>query len=1012
MFLARTIIFLAMLCGVALAQTSPGFIPGKPVCANYPSAECPAPANPFSLNQAFQLKSDYPYIGPIGSPGVVISGMPAVGYLPFATGSAAATWAPLFSVPNIWTAAQAFSAGATVPTQSFGDNTTNAASTAFVQNAMTGGSVASPAALASAVIPVAQTNINVLAMASSGTSTCSLNYTKGSTSATGQYQEVLNAPSGFYWEPLFDNAPVRACQFGTVADATFNNVTDAVTGTDNTTFIQNALDYAMINNFNAVCLSDGNYKTTDTIQQGWGQSFYSINIVACNLGRQPYSAATSGVAIYPTMTDRCAINIQGGRQSKIQGIAFIGQNYSYNNTVAGTLPYPVSATGWLNPALAATGTNPGGLQRSSPYCAICIDCYAGNAPSAKYPTVPYPSWTGVVAQYNKNFSSDILLADVETDGFAVGISQQPNSNSIGGVGNGDFVKIERHVCLYSTYCVSIAGAESRAVNITNASYAGVFTYLTNNTFGQQEGVLGGPLSNISGGQSYQGFQIGALSFGFPVVISNSYGEAMVRLGTFAAGGSFGQSVEFDGGQFNSGPTLTGVVPAAIVEVSGTQLSIHFKAFSINQGNRIDTLVHGSASVSIDGGVFDGAQAVPALNSAAIARAVNYTGSVLVGNAANFPTPSQNQLFWYLPTNATYMPTPTTTGAQQHMGPNADFATYGARALFTQATTGFVDDQVRRQWTFLTGPSNALINISSGGGYTSTGAALVGCDGMTFTLLGAYQTNQSIALTAGDMLYHLNTGTSWVVTVVGSPVGGNYPITTQQMNNMNVDNTGACTSNNISDPTVGGNTVVIKTGFQSIPEVVEFGDFANGSTTISNVNRGDGYGGNLSTYVNVGDQFWTYSTQDNGYLWPYAANSTVATVTNGTPGTLTLSAAPTLSGRFPILPVPVASAGYLTNAITAKPAPAASGGTCAAAGAQTGNQVTGTIALSGACAATNTVTLTFAIHAPTAWACGQLTDQTAPTILFPQTGKSATTAVFTAQGTSGAADVLSFHCDPY
>jgi hypothetical protein len=94
---ARTIIFLCLLCVTAHAQTSPAFDPGKPICANYPSAQCPAPANPFSLNQAFQNKADYPISSTGGSPrpltvapganGVWLSGgVPDIKYTPVTGG--------------------------------------------------------------------------------------------------------------------------------------------------------------------------------------------------------------------------------------------------------------------------------------------------------------------------------------------------------------------------------------------------------------------------------------------------------------------------------------------------------------------------------------------------------------------------------------------------------------------------------------------------------------------------------------------------------------------------------------------------------------------------------------------------------------------------------------------------------------------------------------------------------------------------------------------------------------
>jgi hypothetical protein len=60
--LLRIAIFLLLALGAAQAQTSPGFVSGAVLCANYPDANCSnnPPTNPLSLNQAFQNKSDFP----------------------------------------------------------------------------------------------------------------------------------------------------------------------------------------------------------------------------------------------------------------------------------------------------------------------------------------------------------------------------------------------------------------------------------------------------------------------------------------------------------------------------------------------------------------------------------------------------------------------------------------------------------------------------------------------------------------------------------------------------------------------------------------------------------------------------------------------------------------------------------------------------------------------------------------------------------------------------------------
>lgn len=83
------------LCGSIHAQTNPGFIPGKPLCAEYPSNACPSPANPMSLNQAFERKQDYPILPSevSGVSGVTVTGVPNIGQVLTATSSSTANWA-------------------------------------------------------------------------------------------------------------------------------------------------------------------------------------------------------------------------------------------------------------------------------------------------------------------------------------------------------------------------------------------------------------------------------------------------------------------------------------------------------------------------------------------------------------------------------------------------------------------------------------------------------------------------------------------------------------------------------------------------------------------------------------------------------------------------------------------------------------------------------------------------------------------------------------------------------
>lgn len=799
----------------------------------------------------------------------------------------------------------------TCPTRPDGTHDNSCASTAFVQNALNNSAdyyvYATPAALAAATIPANITYANVATMAGAfsvnGTpGTCSLTFVKGTTSPTGVYGEIQNAVSGIYWLPRYSNSPVRACEFKTLGDGVYNYTTGAVTGTDNQAQINAALSYALQNGFEAVCLNDGYYKTTDTLQVGYGGvspfAFLPIALVSCNTGRSTLSNTRGAVQIFPTQIDRCAINIQGTRQSAIRGLTIVGQNWVFLHGLIASIPYPVTESGWLDPALVKSGTNPGGLQTNSAYSGICIDAYAGSAPAAAYPAVTYPAWTGIVTQYNKNRSSNIQFSDVTVQGFAVGINSEPNSN-----GNGDFINTCRIETSFNTYGFSIGNNQARNTKDCDTTAQGMFAALTNQRFGNQNGKIGGPLSNMSVGQSYEVFDL-SVNLGTPLVIENLYAESIVRIGFIGASSTVATaSVIFNGGQVQTSTSQTGVIPVTLIQSGGNPQFI-FNGLTKAGASRISVLVD-SADVQVNGGLFQDAQDAPTFNNAGIQRAVNYTGSVFPGTASTFQNSILNNLTWLGNTNAVYMVDPTHVNSSQTMGPYA-FPADGIHAQFSQSVDRFVDLSNNRVWQIAAGPQTAVLQLKSGS-FTSVAPAYTSCDVMTFTYIGAKQAAQDTAITVGDILY--NTGSAnyglFVVTAVGGVDGsGNYPITTRQMNGMTVNASDVCQASILADPTIPGVTNLIHTGVL-IPTKVYFGYFDISTTTVVNVSQGvASTGSTLDTYVSVGDIMRGYTIPSPALNWPYASGTTLSTVTNGTPGTIVLSTNPLQSGVFPILQLPV------------------------------------------------------------------------------------------------------------
>ena len=114
---------------------------------------------------------------------------------------------------------------------------------------------------------------------------------------------------------------------------------------------------------------------------------------------------------------------------------------------------------------------------------------------------------------------------------------------------------------------------------------------------------------------------------------------------------------------------------------------------------------------------------------------------------------------------------------------------------------------------------------------------------------------------------------------------------------------------------------------------------------------------------------------------------------------------------PNLPTPIVLKNNVgVQAIVAqgtKPTATGAGGTCAV-GSVAGGAIGGTITLSGACAATNTITLSGMPVVPSGYNCDAI-DRTTPAIQLMETSTTATTAVFTLLGTTGATDVIQFKC---
>jgi hypothetical protein len=743
------------------------------------------------------------------------------------------------------------------------------------------------------------------------TPTAPLMYARGTATPTGIWGEVLAA--GIYWTPLYDTEPVNVAQWGYQTNVSFsNNQPIPGTGTDMQPVIQAAIDWAIQNAYPVVTLPSGPARTNDTIHIGYGNTNkHYISLTLDGRGGPPFAPSLAGAMLCPANTDRPCINIQAARIVNVRNIYGAGLNYQWvaNNrlqTGPGTLDsLSSSPADWLDPAITPTGSNPGGLQVHSPYAFITVDAYKGAAPADAYPQVNYPAWSGPDTQYNKGLSSQVNIDNCMCTGFAVGFVGSPN-----GDGNGDFINVRGCSVNYGVYGVAICNTQSRNVGVRDTNFVALHTWLTGRAFGQGLGLFGGELSNLSGGHAYQVLD-------FPVTatpgmtINTIYCEVGVRVGTFgSSAGSSANTVTINSLYWNGGEEIHGSIPVSLFVVPANMCLTLNDMTANNNTTRLLPLVTGGGSLVIHGGNFYGTNfrlVGATFGSAAFQRALNFTGGIALPlHSATGPNQNQSSVQWLGETNAIYQTNPTDTLSNSQRLSRRMVWDGRVRQQMTQSCQEFAD-LTGASWRILAKNNQVTVAITDAGTFP-VGPVLTG-DVLTFSVAGALQENNvQINFTPGDLFFHISTGTLFVVTTVGAKTGGNYPITCLQMNNMQVDPTTlAMTTQRMSDPTFTVGTCLLQRCGPVMPQQVEFGTFTSGSTAVSNVSRGDGYGGNLSTYYIAGDAMtgYVFSAATNADKWPIGALNSIASVTNGSPGSAVLSANATQSGDFPIYPLPIA-----------------------------------------------------------------------------------------------------------
>jgi len=376
------------------------------------------------------------------------------------------------------------------------------------------------------------------------------------------------------------------------------------------------------------------------------------------------------------------------------------------------------------------------------------------------------------------------------------------------------------------------------------------------------------------------------------------------------------SITIKGLQWDSAEALHGSIPVAFFELpGGVTLTLDDCAF--NTGSRIIPMAAMTTGATTGNliiktnewqGHYD--RMIGSNGNAAFQRAFNHSGGIMC--PLHDPTAPyvnvQSKIRWIGSTNGRYLVNPTDSSfSAQYLNESMQWRT--SRQQMTQATHRFE--------AFSGGAPNGEFRIlhRNGGNVFDASSAVVAPaisgDTITMTLSGG--TQDVLEIIPGDFITHFATATMAIVTAVTAD-GGNWDIIATQMNNMEVNiNTWATTTNHMTTAALAaaGTLWYCSHCGPIITNQVSFGTFTSGSASVTNISRGDGYGGDTATYYNPLDtmQGFPAAGASNADKWPITGGTTattIASITNGSPASMTLGGhTAVMSGDFPIYPLPIA-----------------------------------------------------------------------------------------------------------
>jgi hypothetical protein len=578
------------------------------------------------------------------------------------------------------------------------------------------------------------------------------------------------------------------------------------------------------------------------------------------------AAGFCGTAIIPSFSDRPCIAVNGGRNTRIKSMTLFGSNWNwvYSN---GLGAYVVPTVDDLNPANwvapAITSASPNADSRYAPFAAIVIDGYQGIAPTPAYPNVTFPAWSGLSTQYGFARSSETLLDDVEIGGFVVGLAINPS----GGDGNGDFTQLRNCLIEMCKYGISIGQTQARLLKVEDSSITNTYTVYTTDTHGLQLGMCQATFINCSFDATINWLKITNSGYGGPVIFRGCYAEVVYSLGT-CSGGNTGAPISFDGCSFKIDTVHRGIPKFFLNCGTGLTGGASFNDCMFNAGAGYLGHFHfgGTASLYSFKNCFTTLGSGSAYTKNYECTLQNATGGFTFSDGYTNVNEFHMRHIIYNTNTLAYIGTIVRDNENTYSQRKYGLSLYNKRARVANDFAGGTAPTIETRATL------NYIDKAASASLSVTGLV------MTLDITGTGLATWQLIINGGekdDVLIDQETNTVFMITARTGNV-----LTCQAINNYNYS--GAL----LTTPTQTGYFFAHNLR-RYLPYYYLQGDTTSASATIANVARADGYGGWLNSATDgmqAGDYLYLDNTADCTFP---NTDLLVSTVTNGSPGSLTM-----------------------------------------------------------------------------------------------------------------------------